>query len=232
MHDMRALLITGLMILLATAANAQSVGINSDGSTPDASAMLDVKSTTKGLLPPRIALTAINSASPVTSPAAGLLVYNTATAGTAPNNVVPGYYYWNGTAWIVLSSSPVYTVGLNTALGGYIFYVTPDGKHGLVAETQDQVASINWYNAQGIVSDPSNHSTAGKNFTDWRIPTIYELGLMYVNRVAITGFSATSYYWSCSQWDSSNAHYQYFATGVETGGPMTTNCAVRAIRSF
>ena len=229
---MRALLITGLMILLATAANAQSVGINSDGSTPDASAMLDVKSTTKGLLPPRIALTAINSASPVTSPAAGLLVYNTATAGTAPNNVVPGYYYWNGTAWIVLSSSPVYTVGLNTALGGYIFYVTPDGKHGLVAETVDQVASINWYNAPGYVSDPAYHSTAGKNFTDWRLPTIYELGLMYVNRVAITGFSATSYYWSCSQWDSSNAHYQYFATGVETGGPMTTNCAVRAIRSF
>lgn len=159
---MRALLIAGLVIILATAANAQSVGINTDGSTPDASAMLDIKSSTKGFLPPRIALTATNSASPVTTPATGLLVYNTATAGTAPNNVVPGYYYWNGTAWIVLISSPVNTVGLNTALGGYVFFVTPDGKHGLVAETQDQTAGINWYNAQAIISDPANHSTAGK----------------------------------------------------------------------
>ena len=68
--------------------------------TPDASAKLDVFATNKGFLPPRVALTATNSASPTTSPAAGLLVYNTATAGTAPNNVVPGYYYWNGTTWV------------------------------------------------------------------------------------------------------------------------------------
>ncbi|MCX6288295.1 MAG: hypothetical protein NTW92_00770 [Bacteroidetes bacterium] len=68
--------------------------------TPDASAKLDVTATDKGFLPPRVALTATSSANPTTSPAAGLLVYNTATAGTAPNNVVPGYYYWNGTTWV------------------------------------------------------------------------------------------------------------------------------------
>jgi hypothetical protein len=34
-------------------------------------------------------------------------VYNTATAGTAPNNVVPGYYYWNGSAWIQISGGLV-----------------------------------------------------------------------------------------------------------------------------
>ncbi len=68
--------------------------------TPNASAKLDVTATDKGFLPPRVALTATNSANPTTSPAAGLLVYNTATAGTAPNNVVPGYYYWNGTTWV------------------------------------------------------------------------------------------------------------------------------------
>ena len=77
--------------------NAQT-GIGT--TTPDASAKLDVFATNKGFLPPRVALTATNSASPTTSPAAGLLVYNTATAGTAPNNVVPGYYYWNGTTWV------------------------------------------------------------------------------------------------------------------------------------
>ena len=76
------------------------VGINTDNSAPDPSAMLDVKSPSKGLLAPRVALTAINSALPVTVPASGLLVYNTATAGASPNNVVPGYYCWSGTRWI------------------------------------------------------------------------------------------------------------------------------------
>ena len=63
------------------------VGIGT--SSPNASAQLEVNSTSKGFLPPRVALTATNAAGPVTSPAAGLLVYNTATAGTSPNNVTP-----------------------------------------------------------------------------------------------------------------------------------------------
>jgi hypothetical protein len=66
---------------------------------------LEVASSNQGFLPPRIALTATNAASPVTSPATGLLVYNTATAGTAPNNVAPGYYYWNGSAWVAILSN-------------------------------------------------------------------------------------------------------------------------------
>jgi hypothetical protein len=37
----------------------------------------------------------------------GLLIYNTATAGTAPNNVVPGYYFWNGTYWVQISGGIV-----------------------------------------------------------------------------------------------------------------------------
>ena len=88
-----------IVILLAVSAMAQ-VGINTDNSAPDNSAMLDVKSATKGFLPPRVALTAADVAGPVTSPAAGLFVYNTATSGTAPNNVVPGYYCWNGARWV------------------------------------------------------------------------------------------------------------------------------------
>jgi hypothetical protein len=79
------------------------VGINTDGSQPDSSAMLDVKSNNKGFLPPRVALSSINSPNPITSPANGLLIYNTATAGIPPNNVTSGYYYWNGMRWISLA---------------------------------------------------------------------------------------------------------------------------------
>ena len=84
----------------------QNVGISSsNGFVPDASAGLDVSYANKGLLMPRVTLTATNAAGPITSPAISLLVYNTATAGTSPNNVTPGYYYWNGTAWNMLTTT-------------------------------------------------------------------------------------------------------------------------------
>ncbi|MCB9224536.1 MAG: hypothetical protein H6582_10195 [Crocinitomicaceae bacterium] len=90
-------------ITLSIASFSQNnVGIGT--TTPDASSALEVNSSTQGLLVPRIALTATNVAAPVTSPATSLLVYNTATAGTVPNNVTPGYYYWDGSAWARLNT--------------------------------------------------------------------------------------------------------------------------------
>jgi uncharacterized protein (TIGR02145 family) len=91
----------GFFLVLITSLSIQAqVSINTDGSQPDNSAMLDVKSTNKGLLIPRIALTAANSSSPISSPAPGLLVYNTSDAGTSPYRVCPGLYLWSGNAWI------------------------------------------------------------------------------------------------------------------------------------
>ncbi len=95
-----------LALIAGTSASAQNVAINADGAAPNASAMLDVDVTAlpaaskRGMLVPRVALTATNAAAPIVGPAVSLLVYNTATAGVAPNNVWPGYYYWNGTAWV------------------------------------------------------------------------------------------------------------------------------------
>jgi hypothetical protein len=70
--------------------------------TPHASAKLDVSATNKGFLPPRIALLSITDIATIVSPANGLIIYNTATAGTTPNNVLPGYYYWDGSKWNAL----------------------------------------------------------------------------------------------------------------------------------
>ncbi|RYE30253.1 MAG: hypothetical protein EOP42_12545, partial [Sphingobacteriaceae bacterium] len=93
-------------MLFAKTVFSQNVGISSSNSfTPDASAALDVSYTSKGLLIPRVALTASNAAGPISSPATSLLVYNTTAAGTAPTNVVPGYYYWNGSAWVMLTTN-------------------------------------------------------------------------------------------------------------------------------
>ena len=94
-------------LILGLAGNAQT-GIGT--TTPNTSAKLDITATDKGFLPPRVALTGTNVFTPITGTAAsadGLLIYNTATAGTAPNNVVPGYYYWNGSAWIQIAGGLV-----------------------------------------------------------------------------------------------------------------------------
>ncbi|MFN4233309.1 MAG: tail fiber domain-containing protein [Bacteroidia bacterium] len=89
-----------VLLLLAKQNFAQNVGINATGATPDNSAMLDVAASNKGVLIPRVALTSTTDVTTIASPATSLMVYNTATAGTPPNNVTPGYYYWNGTVWV------------------------------------------------------------------------------------------------------------------------------------
>lgn len=93
----KCLLIVGLLFSLQMFAQT-GIGTTS----PDASAKLEVSATNKGFLPPRVALTATNATSPITSPATGLLVYNTASAGSSPNNVTPGFYYYNGSSWVKL----------------------------------------------------------------------------------------------------------------------------------
>ena len=68
--------------------------------TPHASAKLDVTSTDKGFLPPRVTLTSASSASPITLPAEGLLVYNLGSVG-----LQAGYYYWNGASWATIATA-------------------------------------------------------------------------------------------------------------------------------
>lgn len=99
--------------------------------TPNASAKLDVTASNKGFLPPRIALTGTNVFAPITgtsSAAAGLLIYNTATDGTAPNNVVPGYYFWNGLSWVQIASGLI----IENKTGGFDLSATDNNKLFLI----------------------------------------------------------------------------------------------------
>lgn len=82
---------------------------------PDASAALEVSSSDRGFLPPRIALINSNQATPVSNPVNGLLVYNTASAGSPPNEVFPGYYYWQAGNWNRIAQQPNNTRGSNLA---------------------------------------------------------------------------------------------------------------------
>lgn len=77
------------MIFLPAYALAQNVGIGTPA--PDASAALDVSAANKGVLVPRVALINEFVVNPITSPAQGLLVYNTTTNVT----LTPGFYFWS-----------------------------------------------------------------------------------------------------------------------------------------
>jgi trimeric autotransporter adhesin len=93
-----------ILLFSVTLSNAQSVAINTTGAVANTNSILDVEATNKGILLPRVNLVSITannvntfgiSATPITS----LLVYNT----TASANFQLGYYYWEGTKWVMLN---------------------------------------------------------------------------------------------------------------------------------
>ncbi len=150
-------------ILLTNIAHlfAQGMGVNTDNSNPDASAILDVKSTTQGMLVPRMTQSQRNL---IATPATGLLVYQ--TDGTA------GFYFYNGTAWTSLSGGGSDNLGNHTAttnltmgnnnitgannitatgtatLGGNA-YPTNTGTNGQVLKTNG-AGSLSWGNSGGV----------------------------------------------------------------------------------
>ena len=72
---------------------AQGLSLNSDGSNPDPSAILDLKSDNKGFLSPRMTQAQREA---IGSPATGLMVYQT--------NADSGFWYYNGAAWTQLAT--------------------------------------------------------------------------------------------------------------------------------
>jgi hypothetical protein len=82
-----------VFLLFSLYANAQ-VKIGDNSNTINTNSLLELESTNKGFLPPRIALNSISSVSPLTGTVtAGMLVYSTG------GSLTDGYYYWNGTEW-------------------------------------------------------------------------------------------------------------------------------------
>ena len=170
----------------------------------------------------------------------------------------------NGSTWIssAPSNSSTYSIGLNPDLGGIVFYVTPDNKHGLVAEENDQCASCSIFESDDAISNPANHSNNGKKFTDWRLPSAFELNLMnnsigykapsnIYNIANFTGGIDKSKYYYCSYWTSSKytddsnnniggiigtkSKSFYFASDTQVYASNLLNTEklqVRAVRSF
>lgn len=92
-HTMKIRSCTLIACLFASLLTQAQVAFNTTGASPGNSAMLDVTSTTKGLLVPRMTTTERTA---ITSPATGLLVYD---------NDQSLFYYYNGTAWAAITAT-------------------------------------------------------------------------------------------------------------------------------
>ena len=82
------------LLLLSFSSAGQSVAVNNDGTSPDPSAMLDIKSTNKGMLIPRLTTTQRLG---ITSPAPGLLVFD------IDNN---SFWFYNSVSWTQITTGP------------------------------------------------------------------------------------------------------------------------------
>ncbi|MDB5201169.1 MAG: hypothetical protein JWQ27_578 [Ferruginibacter sp.] len=85
--------------LFLTISTFSQVGIGTN--SPNAAALLDLTSTDKGLLVPRVSLQQTSLAAPLANHVAGMIVYNTNTAG----NVSPGFYINDGSSWMSVSAA-------------------------------------------------------------------------------------------------------------------------------
>jgi len=227
-----------LCIISSLAGYAQSVGIQTN--SPDPSAALEVAGQAQGILPPRLTTAQRNT---IVLPAEGLVLYNTDTHCLEVNEGTP-----QQPNWICLSDTGsgggsgggggggVHFVGELWG-GGIVFYVNTAGDHGLVAALQDQSAGINYGLADDAYTNPNNHDNAGKAFTDWRMPSRYELNLMYQNlHLNGLGNFALGAYWSSSCNDNSLPIPGWtlnFSNAAQTTISRSNNSIrVRAIREF
>lgn len=93
-----------LASLLAISTNAQ-VKIGDNPNTINANSLLELESTNKGFLPPRVALNSTASVAPLTGTVIpGMMVYS--SGGT----LADGYYYWNGASWRLVATSELNAV--------------------------------------------------------------------------------------------------------------------------
>ncbi len=230
---MKRFLCTSLLLCTAISfCAAQGIGINNNNSAPNASAMLDVSSTTKGMLVPRMTTTQRNN---INAPVNGLLVYDT---------TADGFWMYNGTVWKSVAEDEDWTIrgqdlifgptgnigiGVNLNNTRHKFHIkdehdTPEGDwqtviyayrdrnnatDGTDYDYNDIAAAIQGYNYWG---DLYNFGVAGHCYND------------YTRTGGVMGSKHTGTYWGSLGYRSSAAvNYASYGTAVHANGAGKMN---------
>jgi len=178
-----------LSTLLYNYTICQNVGISETSITPDASSILEIRSLDKGILIPRVELTGSDDVTTISSPANSLLVYNISTAGTEPNNVIPGYYYWNDTEskWLLIGN-------VNTAAESWLLEgndgTSPASDFIGTTDAQDLILRTNDTERMRIKSS-GNISIGGEDA--WGKLTVNNGRLVVQNETGYSGTGASLY---------------------------------------
>ena len=174
---MKKILFQLLWIFSVSTCFAQ-VGIGT--TNPNNDAILELSSTTKGLLLPRVALTSTTSYAPLSAHTLGMSVFNTATT----NDVTPGTYYNDGTKWIRIEKSSAATKS---------FYMPPVAVDVSVAATGQTLDLYSLYKNQ--FNTPAIKSTSAPTAipyfaaaTDlYYYVTTYDAGAMTITSIDDNG---------------------------------------------
>jgi len=245
-----------LLAFVCTANIYAQVGIGT--TSPNSKAVLDLTSTNKGFLPPRMTKAERDG---IAAPYAGLMIW-------CSNCGVSGQLQiYDGTGWTNTAGGPPFGIAVGDSYeGGKVAYILIPGDpgyiageiHGIIAASSDQSTGIQWYNGTNtitgatgtalgtgqanttaIVTNQGAGSYAAQlcndlvlnGYSDWFLASKDELNKLYLNRVAIGGFADTSY-WSSSEYDINSAWVKYFDYGSQFNLLKFYTFYVRAVRAF
>ena len=244
-----------LLAFIFTANIYAQVGIGT--TSPSSTAVLDLTSTAKGFLPPRMTRAQRDG---IATPLAGLMIW-------CDNCGVSGQLQvYDGTDWTNMIGGPAFGAVGDSYGGGKIAYILQPGDpgyvvgeiHGLIAAASNQSTGAAWgcyptpiSGADGTALGTGNQNTIDivngcatggiaaricndlvlEGYSDWYLPSKDELNKLYLNRVAIGGF-ATAIYWSSSEFNMSQAWGQNFVNGIQFSPTKNTGYYVRAVRAF
>lgn len=211
----------------------QNIGINEDGSSPDVSAILDIKANDKGILVPRLNSTQMAG---VSNPADGLLIYNTST---------DSFWFFAGGSWGELNadgdSNPVNELQTISKTGNVI--TLSNGGGSIIDDDQDndpspsnELQSISKSGNYIVLSNGGGSVLDNSQDNDWIISgsNVYRFGNVGIgtgpsaHRLNVSGSS----YFSGSIIGTSDIRGSIFYDIQNTGyylDPASSSTSLRAL---